>query len=123
MALSLEPDTFDRDSRSHSNILDILDEGYDDDHRLHTVPESGGGASDLSSSTAQGHLAGIDDTTLRLWEYEDKMAVLGLVLGSTFCLSFMKIAACTEIAPRSVAPQLPCFVSGSLSAASSFIGT
>jgi hypothetical protein len=85
MSLSLEPDEFDLNTpdRSHSNILDILldDDDDHDNHRLHTLPV-GGAASNLPSSSPYGHLAGIDEATTQRWEYEDKMAVLGLVLGS-----------------------------------------
>lgn len=78
MALSLEPNQFDRSESGSSDILG----GDDDNDRLsHSMPVVGM-ASDFGSSPPLSHLAGIDETTAQRWEYEDKMVVLSLVLGS-----------------------------------------
>lgn len=81
MALSLEPDQFDR---GQSGLLDVLDEDDDDDENPSRPMLEVGIASDFVSPARHSHLAGTDEATAQRWEYEDKMAVLGLVLGSEF---------------------------------------
>lgn len=73
MALSLDTEELDR---GQHNVLDLLQDDDEIEHRLHSFP-SAGTILDLPSST----LAGVDQATALRWQYEDKMVVMGLVLG------------------------------------------
>ena len=84
MSLAIKPDDLDYDESNDSTdmVEDIFSKLFDPDH----IEQYHGflpGVSTLHNETTTfGSTAGTDNITALRWQYEDKVAVLALVLGS-----------------------------------------
>lgn len=84
MSLAIKPDEFDRDSYDDDTdaTSSIFAELFDPDYAEHHHGALPMVNSVLGETNTNSSLAGVDDATALRWQYEDKMMVMGLVLGS-----------------------------------------